>query len=567
MSRFDKIYNEQAIVNIKNFGAVGDNVQDDTQALKNAIAYCNNLPRGGILELEPGSYKVTSGLGTVNPEKVAIRGRGGGINTAIDGWNMSSGTMFVIQKATSLNYTSTVLENITLVGPPGTASTVDAIYLGGGGGSASAFGNHVTFRSVNFDNFRRHITFGHNTWCNTFDKCNFRSPNQSAIYYGTGLTNSGENINFQGCTLFGGTQELVDLPGGVTGLFFTDCSFDYAGRFIRSTGGGAIYLDHCHLEGDDNKIATGGSELILIDRSGSFGPTKFVMKDSVMVPFWTTATRTAIIRLTGSTGAINCNIDGMNIATGLASAQPLAMIKDDSAGSYASMSNFNYSNKTGTYGVDWGPYYFQDKDGVKHYLDISPVQDPRKYLSDNSWLRSHTSTRRIETFPRVLAKDSFQVTSGTIYFVAVKPQHTFYMASALVGCEVAGTSLTVGRVASYEFNPATDTLGLAGAATNNPTGFQSAGIIANSFSSTVGLQEDRLDGSRITYLAVLFTGTTMPFIRGISYTAPNTLLGPVDTTIAEMIGFKIGGQTTFPGSIAQGSVVATDFIPWIGALQ
>lgn len=59
----------------------------------------------------------------------------------------------------------------------------------------------------------------------------------------------------------------------------------------------------------------------------------------------------------------------------------------------------------------------------------------------------------------------------------------------------------------------------------------------------------------------------MPFIRGIAYSSPNTLLGPSDAIVAEMIGFKLTGQTTFPGSIAQGSVVATDFIPWIGALQ
>lgn len=566
MGQFYKIFDEQVVFKIKNFGAAGDNVRDDTQALKNAIAACNEAPRGGIIELEAGAYKITSGLGTVNPEKVTIRGSGG-VNTAIDGWNLSSGPMMTIQKATSVNYVTTPLQNLTLVGPPGTSSTVDAIILGGAGGSSGAYGNHVTFRDVNFDNFRRHITYGNNTWCTTFDKCNFRSPNQSCIYYPSGLTNSGENLNFNACTFMGGTQETIDLVGGPAGIFFSQCSFDYAGRFIRSVGGGNISLSQCHLEADDGKIATGASEIILMDRSGSFAPQRLVIKDSVMFPFWTTATRTAIIRLTGSNGAMNVTVDGMHINTAAASPQPLGFVVDDSAGSYATLANFNYSNKAGTYAVDWGPYYFEDKDNVKHYVDITPVREPRKYLSDTSWLRSHTSSRRIETFPRVLAKDSFQVTSGTIYFVAVKPEHTFYMSSALVGCEVAGTSLTTGRVASYEFNPATDTLGLAGAASNNPTGFQSSGIISNAFSSALGLQEDRLDGSRITYLAVLFIGTTMPFIRGISYSAPNTLLGPVDTTVSEMIGFKYTGQTTFPGSVAQGSVVATDFIPWIGALQ
>lgn len=51
----------QEIVSVKDFGAVGDNVVDDTAAIQAAIDYLTN-GRGGTLHIPPGLYRVTNTL-------------------------------------------------------------------------------------------------------------------------------------------------------------------------------------------------------------------------------------------------------------------------------------------------------------------------------------------------------------------------------------------------------------------------------------------------------------------------------------------------------------------------
>lgn len=53
---------EDLIVNVKDFGAIGDGVADDTSAIQNAIDYVYSEYNGGIIFLPPGTYKITSRL-------------------------------------------------------------------------------------------------------------------------------------------------------------------------------------------------------------------------------------------------------------------------------------------------------------------------------------------------------------------------------------------------------------------------------------------------------------------------------------------------------------------------
>jgi hypothetical protein len=50
----------RSAVNVRDYGAVGDNVTDDTAAVSAAITYCQNLPFTSALYLGGGFYKVTS---------------------------------------------------------------------------------------------------------------------------------------------------------------------------------------------------------------------------------------------------------------------------------------------------------------------------------------------------------------------------------------------------------------------------------------------------------------------------------------------------------------------------
>jgi hypothetical protein len=47
-------------VSVKDFGAIGDGVTDDTAAIQAAVDYLKDTTRGGTLLLPAGTYRVTS---------------------------------------------------------------------------------------------------------------------------------------------------------------------------------------------------------------------------------------------------------------------------------------------------------------------------------------------------------------------------------------------------------------------------------------------------------------------------------------------------------------------------
>lgn len=67
----------QDVVSVKDFGAVGDGITDDTTAFQNAIAYCQSSTSygGRALYIPGGRYKITSSL-TISKEFITIFGDG-----------------------------------------------------------------------------------------------------------------------------------------------------------------------------------------------------------------------------------------------------------------------------------------------------------------------------------------------------------------------------------------------------------------------------------------------------------------------------------------------------------
>jgi hypothetical protein len=90
---------EADVVNVKDFGAVGDGVADDTaaiQAAMNAIASANK--KGGKIEFPVGTYKITSTI-TFNYPMI-IEGIG---NSCVIAPNFASGDAFVLTATVDLN--------------------------------------------------------------------------------------------------------------------------------------------------------------------------------------------------------------------------------------------------------------------------------------------------------------------------------------------------------------------------------------------------------------------------------------------------------------------------------
>jgi hypothetical protein len=60
------------VESVTTFGAIGDNVTDDTAAINTAIAYCNSLTIPVVLQFPSGFYKITDALTTITSSTVLV---------------------------------------------------------------------------------------------------------------------------------------------------------------------------------------------------------------------------------------------------------------------------------------------------------------------------------------------------------------------------------------------------------------------------------------------------------------------------------------------------------------
>ena len=80
------------MINVKDYGAVGDGTTDDTAAIQAAIDEFQGAGNGGIVYMPPGRYKITSNLTITWPHatsedsgnEVALRGAGSGLTILLD---------------------------------------------------------------------------------------------------------------------------------------------------------------------------------------------------------------------------------------------------------------------------------------------------------------------------------------------------------------------------------------------------------------------------------------------------------------------------------------------------
>ena len=138
-------------IDVKSFGAKGDGITDDTQAIQDAI---NSLENGGVVLIPSGNYYITNSI--VIPSNTVIKGNGkssvlllnddiscfiteGVNNKSIgsseiiiediyikDKWDTPSKTKYTIELANTYNST---LQNITIDGEVGNPSDLCGIYL------------------------------------------------------------------------------------------------------------------------------------------------------------------------------------------------------------------------------------------------------------------------------------------------------------------------------------------------------------------------------------------------------------------------------------------------------
>jgi hypothetical protein len=232
--------------NVKDYGAVGDGVANDTTAINNALAA---VPAGGgVVYLPAGRYKITTSL-SITKQLTVLQGAGAG--TARSEYNNAGGTRIEVSGALS---TPAIQVSLTGLGEPLGGCALKDLTVDGGG---TATGVGVHWRSynsyierVNVYDFGSHgFHFNGTAGWNLYDSMvtQIRSANNggAGIYMDVGAT----DMQFSHCVVFVNSRNLEYRDGSSSQ--FTNCHFyDATLNGVLINGGGSrTKFMNCKIEG------------------------------------------------------------------------------------------------------------------------------------------------------------------------------------------------------------------------------------------------------------------------------------------------------------------------------
>lgn len=270
------------IINVKDFGAVGDGVVDDTSAIQAAITYAQNS-NGRVVFFPNGSYKTTSEL-LVSNSGVYLKGEGIGVSKIIanfgndniirfykaaalspSGWG---GNGFFYGGVSDLSLKSTA---VTLTAGAGiTIDNVSEIYISNVFIETTYIGisivdtgvvriSNVDAANVGLDAYR--VNWTPNVLFNSCSGFQASNPVQACFH----IISCG-GIHITDCISSSYNYALlIDPPAGkfVCDLFVNGCDFDnsqFCGISIDESNGGDIYA----LQFDSSRVGFGaGSGLVI----------------------------------------------------------------------------------------------------------------------------------------------------------------------------------------------------------------------------------------------------------------------------------------------------------------
>lgn len=239
---------ERDVINVKDFGAVGDGVADDAAAFQLALNAAAALGNAFLWLAPADTYKCGSGL-TIDTNKVGIIGNGARLSFA----TLSSGSALTITQSNAdgnlrnaLNHAHPI-SGVVFVGPGVAVAGVTCITIRDSSSPNIISGGIV--RDCAFINFANDVVFGSGAFCWTFDKCNFTLTSGTPSTYSITIpneTNSGERNSFNNC-MWNNRPLILDQSEPDTSTFFNNCSFDYGARMMTISAG-SVFVIGGHVE-------------------------------------------------------------------------------------------------------------------------------------------------------------------------------------------------------------------------------------------------------------------------------------------------------------------------------
>ena len=225
------------IVNVKDFGAKGDGVTDDTKAIQAAIDSLVDTQAKGTVLIPKGKYVINSKL-EIDIAYVSIKANG----AAIDASKITSGEALHVYGSCYPPYYQAMncLEGFELIGAGRNTDTIGILFNSSTGGTS-----HTNCFKISIRAFKTGIIFGSHSYAQTFINFDIYDC-KTCVLMPTGHTDYGERISFIGCTLYDSNNAIeISNPDGA--FFMTQTSIDYT-QHVATVTAGLLFLTDCHIE-------------------------------------------------------------------------------------------------------------------------------------------------------------------------------------------------------------------------------------------------------------------------------------------------------------------------------
>jgi hypothetical protein len=229
---------------VTSFGAKCDDVTDDTKAFQAAFdaAGASCQPKGAyvvggfaaVIVPDGAICRINSGLTDSKSDCVGILSAGG---ATLDFSGLAYGaTALTLKNLAYGGYSGNIprFENIQMIGPGRTTNTV----------GLSSETPSTTYRQFNIHGFGHGYEVHSGSWLNHFVNSAI-SDCAVDLYCGTGLKDAGEQISFEGGTLF---NSNTGIENDSCEFNVTDSSLDEFGGPAVENGGGSTRLTSDHIE-------------------------------------------------------------------------------------------------------------------------------------------------------------------------------------------------------------------------------------------------------------------------------------------------------------------------------
>ena len=225
------------IVNVKDFGAKGDGVADDTEAIQAAIYSLVDTKTKGTVLIPTGKYVIKSKL-EIDIAYVSIKANA----ATIDASNITSGEALHVYGSYYPPFYQSMncLEGFELIGAGRNTDTIGILFNSSTGGTS-----HTSYFKLNINKFKTGIVFGSHSYLQTFINCDV-SDCKTCVLMPAGYTDYGEKISFIGCTLYD-SNNAIEINNGDGAFFITQTSIDYT-QHVATVTAGILFLTDCHIE-------------------------------------------------------------------------------------------------------------------------------------------------------------------------------------------------------------------------------------------------------------------------------------------------------------------------------